>query len=122
MSEPPVNEQAFNEGFLTFLREQLLKRPAMYVGTVNFDLVCSFINGLICGYADTGRGPKLVDWEFNRFVQKKYGIGPAAVWMTAYQQCPSRGALSEEEKLAILLADFEEFTNPLTRMVMGIDQ
>lgn len=116
-----TNEQSFNEEFFRFLRDNLLERPAMWVGREEFDLVAAFINGMISAYGNMGRVPKLQDWNFQEFTQKKYGLGSNTVWMAAYNTMPGWRNKTERQKLALLLADFEEFSNPLTRMVMGID-
>lgn len=112
-----TNEQSFNEEFYTFLRDHLLKRPAMWVGRENFDLVAAFINGMISAYGNMGKVPKLQHWDFQNYIQKRYGIG-GNIWTAAYI---FPGDWTERQKIDRLLEDFEDFTNPLTRMVTGID-
>lgn len=116
-----TNEQAFNEEFLKFLKDNLLHRPGMWVGREDFDLVAAFINGMVSAYGNMGYVPKLQDWDFQRFVISKYGLGNNVVWMAAYTTQAGWANKTEREKMAVLLEDFEQFANPLTRMVMGID-
>jgi hypothetical protein len=119
MDELVTNEQSFNQEFYEFLRDHLLKRPAMWVGREEFDLVAAFINGMVSAYSNTGRVAKLQDWDFQKYIQKRYGIGRNSVWMTAYI---FPGDWTERQKLDRLLEDFADFANPLTRMVIGLDE
>lgn len=114
-----TNEQAFNEEFYEFLRDHLLARPGMWVGRESFDCVAAFINGMISAYGNMGRVPGLQEWDFQRFVLKKYGLsGNHNVWMNAYVFSVE---WTERQKLDLLLEDFEDFSNPLTRMAISID-
>ena len=109
-----INEQSFNEEFLNFMR-QICTRPGMWVGRTNFELVCAFINGMISAVVAQGLLPKLQHWEFVQYIQKRYGVSKSVVWMSAYS---FPGDWTEEQKLGRLLEDYEDFVNPLTRMVV----
>ncbi|MGD9728569.1 MAG: hypothetical protein AB7L09_02780 [Nitrospira sp.] len=115
-----TNAQAFYVEFLKFM-QSICGRPEMWVGKADFELVCAFINGMLCAYGDTGRGPhgkNIHEWEFGKFVKRRYGFGNSLVWTAAYI---FPNGWSEQQKLAHLLSDYEDFVNPLTRMTASLD-
>jgi hypothetical protein len=104
---------------LPTLMRGVCAHPAMYVGGVDYFRAVLWVDGYCMGRLDMGDKSgwnTLID--FKKFLVKKYGCGPNYYWCFIIDiVTPDH---SQQEKLDVLLRDFEEFSNVLTRMAVEV--
>jgi len=111
--------------------------PAMHVGRVSFELTATFLSGYSLGHDGYKLGAhdaSVLHGDFQRFLVAKYGREAARrlglserdgplyvniVWWAIYGAHFPHD--SDEEQHATLSQDFEDFANPLVRLVTEMD-
>lgn len=104
-------------------------RPAMYVGEVNYKLVCALLTGLALGFQDWHGGMmhSFLHEEFQQFLVKKYCKGSATFKQVMWEAIIPQGMklrgkeLTEKQLIDQLLQDFQDFDNILVRMAIEIE-
>lgn len=99
------------------LLRNVCTRTAMYVGILDYWRAVCWLDGYACGRSDAGDKVAVQGIrDFRTFLIKKYGRGSNRYWYHIIDVVTY--GKTDVEKLAVLLNDFEEFTNVLTRMAI----
>jgi len=113
--EATISIDDFEQAFDRILVDYVLLRPAMWAGTVNYDVVCGFVTGMLIAFQVTGKGPSIHDWGFAAFLKKRFSAPSTIPWHRVYT-FPEN--FSEQDKIDRLRQDLSDYLNPLIRLAV----